>query len=192
MQNAHIIPHSLRIPSLVPSSPDYNVFINSHEPDVCFFARHLHNSLVSRGLRVFLDSIELQAGQSIPSQIKDTIKGASLIITIFSPNYAQSQRCLHELLLALLCKPTIFAKAYNCRLLHISVIIPTAAKASLLRWMPPNVAIATLRHCVTIATFGGSRRNSDALGHSVAIATSSSKRHNCDTLSKCRYCDTFL
>ena len=39
----------------------------------------------------------------------------------------------------------------------------------------------TLRHCVTLATFGGSRRNSDTLGHSVAIATSSSKRRSCDT-----------
>ena len=113
MQNAHTIPNSLRIPSLVPSSPDYDVFINSREPDVRFFARHLHNSLDSRGLRVFLDSIELQAGQSIPSQIKDAIKGASLIITIFSPNYAQSQRCLDELLLALLCKPTIFPVFYH-------------------------------------------------------------------------------
>ena len=54
-------------------------------------------------------------------------------------------------------------------------------KASLLRQVPPNVAIVTLRHCVALATFGGSRRNSDALGHSVAIATSSSKRRNCDT-----------
>ena len=47
--------------------------------------------------------------------------------------------------------------------------------------MPPNVAIATLRHCVALATFGGSHCNSDALGHSVAIVTSSSKRRNCDT-----------
>ena len=84
----------MRIPSLVPSSLNYNVFINSLEPDVRFFTRNLHNNLVSRGLRVFLDNIELQVGQSIPSQIKDAIKGASLIITIFSPNYAQSQRCL--------------------------------------------------------------------------------------------------
>ena len=75
---------------------------------------------------------------------------------------------------------------------HISVVISTAEKASLLQQMPPNVGIVTLRHCVALATFGGSRRNSDALGHSVAIATSSSKRHNCDTLSKCRYCDTLL
>ena len=83
------------MPSLVPSSPDYDVFINSHEPDVRFLARHLHNSPVNRRLQVFLNSIELQAGQSIPSQIKYEIKGASLIITIFSPNYVQSQRCLH-------------------------------------------------------------------------------------------------
>ena len=75
---------------------------------------------------------------------------------------------------------------------HISVVIPTAEKASLLRRMPPNVAIVTLRHCVALVTFGGSCRNSDALGHSVAIVTSSSKCHNFDTLYKCRYWDTFL
>ena len=133
---------------MVPSSSDYNVFINSHEPDVCFFARHLHNSLVSRGLRFFPDSIELKVGQSIPSQIKDAIKGASLIITIFSPNYTQSQRCLHELLLALLCKSTISEKAYNYHLLHISVVILTTARVSLLRQIPLNIVIATLRNCV--------------------------------------------
>ena len=82
-------------------------------------------------------------------------------------------------------------KSFLCSA-HISVIIPTAEKASLLRRMPPNIAIATLRHCVALATFGGSRRNSNALGYSVAIAMYSSKRHNCDTLSKCRYCDIFL
>ena len=64
---------------------------------------------------------------------------------------------------------------------HISVVIPTAEKASLLRRVPPNVAIPTPRHCVALATFGGSCRNSDALGHNVAIATSSSKCRNCDT-----------
>ena len=58
--------------------------------------------------------------------------------------------------------------------------------------MPPNVAIVKLRHCVALVMLGGSRRNSDDLGHSVAIVTSSSKRRNCNTLSKCRYCDTFL
>ena len=84
--------------------------------------------------------------------------------------------------------------------MHISVVIPTAEKSSLLRRRPPNITIATLRHCVALATFGGSCRNSDALGHSVAIATSSSKHHNCDTFLsvgiatlfyKCRYSDGF-
>ena len=65
-------------------------------------------------------------------------------------------------------------------------------KALLLRWLPPNVASTTLCLSVAIATFGGSCPSSDALGHSVTIAMYSSKRHNCDTLSKCRYCDTFL
>ena len=114
----------------MPSSPDYDVFINSRKPDVRFFARHLHNSLVSRGLRVFLDSIELQARQSIPSKIKDAIKGASLIITIFSPNYAQLQRCLDKLLLVLLCKLTIFAKAYKCHNTNGGQSIAIATDAS--------------------------------------------------------------
>ena len=64
---------------------------------------------------------------------------------------------------------------------HISVVIPTTEKALLLQRRPTNVAIMTLRHCVALATFRGSRRNSDALGDSVASVTSSSKRRNCDT-----------
>ena len=81
-------------------------------------------------------------------------------------------------------------KSFLCSA-HISVVIPTAKKASLLRQMPPNVTIATLRHCVALATFGGIHRNSDALGLSIAIATSSFKRRNCDTFYKCRYCDVW-
>ena len=33
---------------------------------------------------------------------------------------------------------------------HISVVIPTVEKASLLQRRPPNVAITTLRHCVAL------------------------------------------
>ena len=57
-----------------------------------------------------------------------------------------------------------------------------AAKASLLQRLPPNVAIAM---------FGGSRRNSDALGHSVAIATLCLSVGIAKHLSKRWYSDSF-
>ncbi|GLJ27322.1 hypothetical protein SUGI_0536180 [Cryptomeria japonica] len=49
------------------------------------------------GLRVFLDSEELELGDSLPTELQEAIKSASLHIAIFSQNYAQSRWCLDEL-----------------------------------------------------------------------------------------------
>eukprot|EP01018_Ginkgo_biloba_P022184 Gb_02462 [translate_table: standard] len=49
------------------------------------------------GLRVFLDSQELELGDDLPAKIQDAMIAASLHVAIFSQNYAQSPWCLAEL-----------------------------------------------------------------------------------------------
>ena len=62
-------------------------------------------------------------------------------------------------------------KVSQLRRLEEDVAIATLwPKASLLRRLPPNVASATQCLSVTIATFGGTRHNSDALS-AVSITT---------------------
>lgn len=80
----------------------YDVFINHRGPDVKkSFASHLYHRLLAHGLRVFLDTEELQKGDTITSQIKRAIQTASIHVAIFSPGYAASRWCLDELVLML-------------------------------------------------------------------------------------------
>ncbi|XP_057852036.2 TMV resistance protein N isoform X1 [Cryptomeria japonica] len=78
------------------------VYINHHSPDVKeTFATTLSNTLNGMGLRVFLGSEEFELGDSLPKEIEEAIRSASLHLAIFSENYAQSPRCLAELSLML-------------------------------------------------------------------------------------------
>ncbi|GLJ16927.1 hypothetical protein SUGI_0292300 [Cryptomeria japonica] len=49
------------------------------------------------GFHVSLDLKALEADDSIPAELQHAIASATLHIAIFSPNYAQSPRCLAEL-----------------------------------------------------------------------------------------------
>eukprot|EP00253_Pinus_taeda_P004715 PITA_04715 len=78
----------------------YEVFINHRGPDVKdTFAQHLHTELTEKGLHVFVDKHEMKPGKAVPSQIKAALQKAYVHIAIFSPTYAESDWCLHELLL---------------------------------------------------------------------------------------------
>ncbi|KAH9289079.1 hypothetical protein KI387_033196 [Taxus chinensis] len=82
--------------------PPYDVFINHHGNDVKYtLATDIYRALDARGLRVFLDSEELELGDFFPSVLQQAIAGASLHIAIFSEHYAQSTWCLAELALML-------------------------------------------------------------------------------------------
>jgi len=81
-------------------SSGYDVFINHRGPDTKnTFASHLYRGLLRCGLRVFLDKQEMEKGDEIQSQIVQAIRDASVHIAIFSPRYAESHWCLHELVL---------------------------------------------------------------------------------------------
>ncbi|GLJ33298.1 hypothetical protein SUGI_0669980 [Cryptomeria japonica] len=76
----------------------YDVFINHRGPDVKYaLATTLYRMLSGMGLGVFLDSEELELGDSLPREIEEAMRNASLHIAIFSQNYIQSPWCLAEL-----------------------------------------------------------------------------------------------
>jgi len=76
----------------------YDVFINHRGLDVKHtLAATLYNTFTGMGLRVFLDSEELELGDFLPAEIEDAMRSASLHIAVFSLNYAQSPWCLAEL-----------------------------------------------------------------------------------------------
>ncbi|XP_057837034.2 disease resistance protein RPP5-like [Cryptomeria japonica] len=80
------------------SSRLYDVFVNHRGPDVKHtLALLLYNSIKKMGFRPFLDSQEIELGDSIPSILKNAINSASVHIAIFSQGYARSAWCLAEL-----------------------------------------------------------------------------------------------
>ncbi|GLJ35496.1 hypothetical protein SUGI_0713780 [Cryptomeria japonica] len=88
--------------SVISSSPlqkwPYDVFINHRGPDVKHtMARDIYNALHAMGLKVFLDSEDLQLADFFPTGLQEAISRASLHIAIFSPSYAESPWCLAEL-----------------------------------------------------------------------------------------------
>lgn len=93
--------------SALPDSPSasyaaYDVFISHRGPDARkTLVSHLYYRLSTYGLRVFIDTPELQRGRVIDPQIENAIATASVHLAILSPTYAQSRWCLEELLLML-------------------------------------------------------------------------------------------
>lgn len=77
----------------------YDVFINHRGEVKKNFANHLYRALHLRGLRPFLDQQNLQEGLPFPCQLEAVIRSASVHVAVFSPEYAESRWCLHELLL---------------------------------------------------------------------------------------------
>eukprot|EP00253_Pinus_taeda_P004392 PITA_04392 len=77
----------------------YYVFINHRGEVKKNFASRLYRALLSRGLKPFLDQQDLQEGLPFPSQLEAVIRNASVHVAVFSPKYAESYWCLHELLL---------------------------------------------------------------------------------------------
>ncbi|GLJ27314.1 hypothetical protein SUGI_0536070 [Cryptomeria japonica] len=86
-------------PSTSASGRSYDVFINHRGSDVKkTLATTLYKMLTNgMGLSAFLDSEELQLGDSLPTELKEAMKSASLHIAIFSKKYAESRWCLDEL-----------------------------------------------------------------------------------------------
>ncbi|XP_057837004.2 disease resistance protein Roq1 [Cryptomeria japonica] len=93
--------YPIRVQS-VDSSRLFDVFINHRGPDVKHtLALQLYNLIKKTGFRPFLDSQEIELGDSIPSTLKNAIFSSSVHVAIFSQGYVKSAWCLAELVLML-------------------------------------------------------------------------------------------
>ncbi|RZC09377.1 TMV resistance protein N [Glycine soja] len=82
----------------------YDVFINFRAEDTRYeFIRHLYKALCDKGIRAFIDEVDLQRGDKITKKLKEAIEGSRIAITVFSKNYASSSFCLDELATILGC-----------------------------------------------------------------------------------------
>ncbi|KAH9288755.1 hypothetical protein KI387_032872 [Taxus chinensis] len=91
----------------------YDAFISHRGPDVKeTLASELFNSLQDSGYRAFLDSEEIQGGDSIPTTLHNAICSSLVQIAIFSPGYSHSKWCLDELVLMLQQSEALFIPVF--------------------------------------------------------------------------------
>ncbi|KAL4655009.1 hypothetical protein ACB092_01G421000 [Castanea dentata] len=75
----------------------YNVFLSFRGEDIRFgFTSHLYQALCQEGLNTFIDN-GLQLGEEIPAELLKVIEDSTILIIVFSKNYAFSSWCLDEL-----------------------------------------------------------------------------------------------
>ncbi|KAG7945080.1 hypothetical protein I3843_15G134600 [Carya illinoinensis] len=87
-------------------SCNHEVFLSFRDEDVGGnFISHLHKALVERGINTDIDN-NLERGEEISPAIFKVIEGSTISIIVFSKNYAESRRCLDEVLKILDCKET--------------------------------------------------------------------------------------
>jgi hypothetical protein len=92
----------------------FDVFLNHRRPDVKQnFAAHLHQALQEAGCRPFLDMESLEKGQHGQKKIYEALGCASVHVTIFSKDYADSNYCLDELCAMLERKKLIIPVFYD-------------------------------------------------------------------------------
>ncbi|XP_056168379.1 disease resistance protein L6-like [Syzygium oleosum] len=77
---------------------EYQVFLSFRGPDTRReFTNVLYHDFRRAGIHVFMDDEELRLGERISGNLLRAIDDSRLYIPIFSPNYASSHWCLHEL-----------------------------------------------------------------------------------------------
>ncbi|KAG5020700.1 hypothetical protein JHK87_016555 [Glycine soja] len=76
----------------------YDVFINFRGEDTRHgFTGHLYKALCDKGIRAFMEEVDLKRGEEITRTLEEAIKGSRIAITVLSKDYASSSFCLNEL-----------------------------------------------------------------------------------------------
>ncbi len=85
-------------------SKNFDVFLNFHGEDTRDgFTGHLYNALCQRGIHTFIYD-NLPRGEQISVELFKTIESSTILVIIFSDNYASSVWCLDELAKIVECK----------------------------------------------------------------------------------------
>ena len=69
-----------------------NIHKDTHEG----FTSHLYKALCDKGINTFIDD-KLWKGEEISEELIQTIKNSSILVIVFSENYAESKWCMDEL-----------------------------------------------------------------------------------------------
>ncbi|PNX98168.1 resistance protein [Trifolium pratense] len=76
----------------------YDVFLSFRGEDTRYgFTGNLKKALVDKGVRTFMDDVELQKGDEITPSLLNAIESSKIAIVVLSKNYAASSFCLQEL-----------------------------------------------------------------------------------------------
>ncbi|PNY00455.1 disease resistance protein (TIR-NBS-LRR class) [Trifolium pratense] len=76
----------------------YDVFLSFRGEDTRYgFTGNLKKALVDKGVRTFMDDVELQKGDEITPSLLKAIENSKIAIVVLSKNYAASSFCLQEL-----------------------------------------------------------------------------------------------
>jgi hypothetical protein len=76
----------------------YDVFLSFRGEDTRYgFTGNLKKALVDKGVRTFMDDVELQKGDEITPSLLKAIEDSKIAIVVLSKNYASSSFCLQEL-----------------------------------------------------------------------------------------------
>ncbi|KAG6695735.1 disease resistance protein Roq1-like [Carya illinoinensis] len=84
---------------------NHDVFLSFRGEDTRnTFIGHLHHALIEKGIKTFIDEVDLQKGDEISATLLEAIQQSKISIIIFSKNYATSTWCLDELVKILECR----------------------------------------------------------------------------------------
>ena len=76
---------------------NYDVFLSFRGEDTREgFTSHLYKALCDKGFYTFIDN-KLWRGEEISKELIQAIKNSSILVVLFSENYAKSKWCLDEL-----------------------------------------------------------------------------------------------
>lgn len=80
------------------SNKYYDVFLSYSHNDSEELTRNIYSSLVKKGLRVFIDDVEILTGDIIIEKIIDAINDSKIFVAIISDSYSKSGWCKHEMI----------------------------------------------------------------------------------------------
>ncbi|KAK7257374.1 hypothetical protein RIF29_31306 [Crotalaria pallida] len=97
-----------------PEHRQYDVFLSFRGEDTRHgFISHLHNALIKRNIKTFMDDKGLEKGSELRPGLLGAIEGSSISIVVFSQRYGGSRWCLHELV-----------KIMDCHRCNGQVVLP--------------------------------------------------------------------
>ncbi|GKC44743.1 Toll/interleukin-1 receptor domain-containing protein [Tanacetum coccineum] len=99
--------------SSIQKSFKYDVFLSFRGEDTRHnFVSHLYKALVQNGIQTYKDDEKIEKGETIDTQLIESIEDSRFFIIVFSKDYAGSSWCLDELVKIMECRKTSEQAAY--------------------------------------------------------------------------------